>query len=733
MKKYFWALSLIKATALIMYSYIGGTADAAGAVTATNAEVKISNDLFDFPNGDFECGEMYGWTLYSSDGSSSTLSDMIDTNNTKVVSNEKHSGNYAFQAVRKDTGSNYLEFRAELRNPVPGTVYNFTYYGKTTGSAKFHSDIYLRYLNSSGDPVTLYHIANTSDEDYITATDNWEERTYSFNVLSSYGDYGDLSQYDTLYVDFRLVEYGAGTIYIDDVSVEESEVPTYGSNKIDTDFSNAGWKAAGAAVTNAEEKKSEYQVYCQDFTAGLGYFTGNGKAFSLGTDPDNSSNQVLRYTGKNAWDYEGQYSGSLFTTGEEYTMSFRYYAKSMTGANSPIVVQCGFSGSLVNILTINRAKDDTGWIDVSYTFTAGVITNSTRLFQVVNGGDGTCEVYFDDIKITHTKIYDTPVYSAGRYQDKNSVWVLHTDAGGEFYRDSLVMTPGHTYQISFDVKTESSYLTPYFMDRTNGNVRTDLNQYKVAENTDWTEVNFEYYCDGTDKSTNSNGDIVYRLGFFRNSSGGSVYVKNLILREIIYPDSTDKETTLKDASVISADSSMAENAKIFSGKITFNASPGIPAGVTYEGGSVSATVLNVTAGKKYKLTYKVLTSYGDGNFEISGSFGDISWSVADFGQEDGWLTVEAVFTAQSSGDITLTLINGNYAFYRDICLNRVYEYGDMNGDDFVNIRDLVAYKKYLADTSGFKPKTLVYSDMDKNDTIDAGDMTSLRKVLLGIS
>lgn len=190
---------------------------------------------------------------------------------------------------------------------------------------------------------------------------------------------------------------------------------------------------------------------------------------------------------------------------------------------------------------------------------------------------------------------------------------------------------------------------------------------------------------------------------------------------------------MKDASVISADSSMAENAKIFSGKITFNASPGIPAGVTYEGGSVSATVLNVTAGKKYKLTYKVLTSYGDGNFEISGSFGDISWSVADFGQEDGWLTVEAVFTAQSSSDITLTLINGNYAFYRDICLNRVYEYGDMNGDDFVNIRDLVAYKKYLADTSGFKPKTLVYSDMDKNDTIDAGDMTSLRKVLLGIS
>ncbi len=879
MKPFLRTFSLVLAAVVLAFGCMSLPTGAVGAVTADNAVVTTSDDLFAFPNGDFECGEIYGWSLYSADGSKSTLYKMIDADNTKAVTEEKHGGQYAMQVVRTDTGSDYLELRAELRNPVPGTAYAFTYYGKTTDSAKFHSDIFLRYLDDAGDPVTLFHIAHADAADYITATGVWEQRSYRFLVPESYGDHGDLSQLDTLYVDFRLVEYGAGTVYLDDVTVEESAEPTYGSNKIDSNFTSAGWRANGGAVTDAAEKKAPYTVYSQDFAQGLGYYTGNGKAFSLGIDPLNPANQTLRYTGKNAWDYEGQYSGSLFTAGEEYTLTFRYYAidmktatspvtvqcgfsgtltniltisrvnstewteisytftagtiasstrlfqvvnggdgtcevlfddirvthlttpyyeieetyqqdftkglgyytgngpafslgtdpcnaanqvlrytgknawdyegqysggsftagqeytltfryyaKSMTGAASSVVVQCGFSGKMENILIINRAKDDTGWIDVSYTFTAGAITNSTRLFQVVNGGDGKCEVFFDDIAVTRTVVYDEPVYTAGRYQTADGVWVLNTETGGEFYRDSLTMTPGHTYVIDYEVQTGGSYVTPYLMDRTNGNKRTDLNAYKVAENTDWTAVHIEYVCDGTDKAVDANGNIVYRLGFFRNSGGGTAAIRSIALRELVYPEV--KTPALRDGSILPADSAMAEDARIFCGKITLKTTLGVPTGATYEGGSVNAAVSGLTAGKPYVLTYKVLTSYGDGNFAISGSIGDARWSLADFGQADGWLTVRVAFTASADGDATLTLANDNYVFYRDICLNRVYPYGDINGDDTVDIRDLVAYTAYLE--TEYRPATLAYADMDRNGTIDAADTALLRRALLHI-
>ena len=834
MKPFLRTFSLVLAAVVLAFGCMSLPTGAVGAVTADNAVVTTSDDLFAFPNGDFECGEIYGWSLYSADGSKSTLYKMIDADNTKAVTEEKHGGQYAMQVVRTDTGSDYLELRAELRNPVPGTAYAFTYYGKTTDSAKFHSDIFLRYLDDAGDPVTLFHIAHADAADYITATGVWEQRSYRFLVPESYGDHGDLSQLDTLYVDFRLVEYGAGTVYLDDVTVEESAEPTYGSNKIDSNFTSAGWRANGGAVTDAAEKKAPYTVYSQDFaqglgyytltfryyaidmktatspvtvqcgfsgtltniltisrvnstewteisytftagtianstrlfqvvnggdgtcevlfddirvthlttpyyeieetyqqdfTKGLGYYTGNGPAFSLGTDPCNAANQVLRYTGKNAWDYEGQYSGGSFTAGQEYTLTFRYYAKSMTGAASSVVVQCGFSGKMENILIINRAKDDTGWIDVSYTFTAGAITNSTRLFQVVNGGDGKCEVFFDDIAVTRTVVYDEPVYTAGRYQTADGVWVLNTETGGEFYRDSLTMTPGHTYAIDYEVQTGGSYVTPYLMDRTNGNKRTDLNAYKVAENTDWTAVHIEYVCDGTDKAVDANGNIVYRLGFFRNSGGGTAAIRSIALRELVYPEV--KTPVLRDGSILPADSAMAEDARIFCGKITLKTTLGVPTGATYEGGSVSAAVSGLTAGKPYVLTYKVLTSYGDGNFAISGSIGDARWSLADFGQADGWLTVRVAFTASADGDATLTLANDNYVFYRDICLNRVYPYGDINGDDTVDIRDLVAYTAYLE--TEYRPATLAYADMDRNGTIDAADTALLRRALLHIA
>ena len=57
-----------------------------------------------------------------------------------------------------------------------------------------------------------------------------------------------------------------------------------------------------------------------------------------------------------------------------------------------------------------------------------------------------------------------------------------------------------------------------------------------------------------------------------------------------------------------------------------------------------------------------------------------------------------------------------------------YISGDANGDNSVNIIDLVRYKKYFAKTVEVKAAA---ADLNNDGTVDTGDMAILRKYLLG--
>ena len=68
MKPFLRTFSLVLAAVVLAFGCMSLPTGAVGAVTADNAVVTTSDDLFAFPNGDFECGEIYGWSLYSADG-----------------------------------------------------------------------------------------------------------------------------------------------------------------------------------------------------------------------------------------------------------------------------------------------------------------------------------------------------------------------------------------------------------------------------------------------------------------------------------------------------------------------------------------------------------------------------------------------------------------------------------------------------------------------------------------
>lgn len=64
--------------------------------------------------------------------------------------------------------------------------------------------------------------------------------------------------------------------------------------------------------------------------------------------------------------------------------------------------------------------------------------------------------------------------------------------------------------------------------------------------------------------------------------------------------------------------------------------------------------------------------------------------------------------------------------------------GDINTDTLTNIKDLVRMKKYIANASLGEENPVVINTMEKCDlnedsAIDSGDLTLLRKLLLGIN
>ena len=83
-------------------------------------------------------------------------------------------------------------------------------------------------------------------------------------------------------------------------------------------------------------------------------------------------------------------------------------------------------------------------------------------------------------------------------------------------------------------------------------------------------------------------------------------------------------------------------------------------------------------------------------------------------------------TAKTGNDITTTFI----VTVTDADFTR--KSGDTNGDETVDIIDLIRLKKHIAGVMTFTGIDFDTADIDKNGILDSADLTQLRKILLGI-
>lgn len=596
-----------------------------------------------------------------------------DTDGNKVVS------------YTTGTGRDYFQNNTAYAKMVDGQEYTLSYRYKVVSLASEASRITLQTAgieDGGSKDVTVATIDST------TETGVWIRVEHDF----TYG--GSAYKY------WRLLQVSGGTdgdqVYFDDIQVSHMGEPYY------------------------EPVADSYY----DFEAATSSAPFSGGIMRLATDADDG-NKVVSYvpteSSKIGYDFfhsNTAYQDGKMVDGQVYTLSYRYKVVSLASDSSKITFKTAgieASGSRdVIVATIDSKTEKGVWIQVEHDFTyTGSGYNYWRLLEVAGGVVGD-QIYFDDIQISHIKTYDERVYTGGKYrtyQDESEIWTLVSSSAGEFYRDSLVLTPGKTYRFFYEIKTGDCIVTPYLMDRTNSNAKTTLNEYKVAANTDWTTYGFVYFCDGTGKKTNADGNIVYRLGFARSNTTGYVYARNLDLREMTLESDADMPN-LQDPSILPAGSALDEESVTVS-----------------KNGNVQVTVPNIAEQKKYLLSFRARTDALSNT--ISAYLGSAGFAGLETGLEDGYLSASIELTPQETGAVVLVLRNSEETVYDNVVLHRIYEYGDINADDRVNVCDLVRYKRCLAEGSTDQPGTYIYADIDRDDAITTADMGLLIQKLLG--
>lgn len=123
-----------------------------------------------------------------------------------------------------------------------------------------------------------------------------------------------------------------------------------------------------------------------------------------------------------------------------------------------------------------------------------------------------------------------------------------------------------------------------------------------------------------------------------------------------------------------------------------------------------------------------LARYEYGNGQLLSSEADYSFSAK------GNLDISAIFERRCNETehvFFLEELESDRKVY--VCENCGYSYtlNDINNDDFVDIRDLVRLKKSISDTKSISE--CFSADCDENGQLNALDITSLRKILLGVN
>lgn len=148
--------------------------------------------------------------------------------------------------------------------------------------------------------------------------------------------------------------------------------------------------------------------------------------------------------------------------------------------------------------------------------------------------------------------------------------------------------------------------------------------------------------------------------------------------------------------------------------------------VTQNATSVSFTDLSLRIGEKYVLNPTF--------FPVTTTQTNITYTY----DTSGIISIDenGVVTALSDGTVTVTgtTDNGVSSAFTISVSDSDFErkIGDANGDDCVDIRDLVRAKKHLAGIITLTGPFLNAINIDNNNTVNASDLILLRQILLGI-
>ena len=612
-----------------------------------------------------------------------------------VVSTEcVHSGNNAIKYDTATAGQNY--FQNYGTNVEAGKAYTLSYYLKTTGDIAVNP-----YVDCSASEWGWEQTRNASDWTLVT-------NTFTANATGA------------LYVGFQ-VKDGSGVAYIDDITV------TYTTTRVAT-----------------------YTVTTDDMVNGT--LEENTNAWALNsdvwtTDEAHNGTHSLKLVGE-SWNY-----GAKLTPGTEYT--YTAYIK-VTGAENGFTVYpyiSNFGDTWLNA-ELMRVSENCDWKKVSYTFTAPNPdpVNGIRLGFVQSG---TGNAYIDDITLTYdTEKEYTATYTqgVGTFGGNNSM--MKVDTANEFWNYGTTVEEGKTYIYSMDIKIEGSQsgfqFYPY--------INNFINDWKIGNvyynDTDWIHYEFEFTADAPHPQDGT------RFGFIRNGTG-TVYIDNVSLKEVVASVDTDiEETVITNGNFANGTDGWELNGGYGSdtlaagegltGKgivVSHTAASGalaykvrtadyiaVEPGAVYIAKVYVKTTGNVTIGASLRANtangsdYEVMPTQYSG-YKMSGINGwqlityrltvptDITWKDGASGVK---LQLDMIF---EESDATV--------LYDDVQMYREYAYGDVNGDGVVDLRDLVRYKKAIAQTAELVSKT--YADVDNDRNVGISDLVELRKFLLDSS
>lgn len=656
-----------------------------------------------FGNGDFSGGSAAGWSV----GKSATVP--AETEKVELISNGDFSNGFnGWQSRTSNTeiieedGKNILKMTVAANGNEHIQTGNIALEQGKTYTLTFRLKTESRDGNEGQCRILAFDPDETAVMKPIYKTyGRWKEYTAEYTAKS-----------DTAYffVQHNSVE---GVSYWSDISLSYERTKTY-TKTYDV-------------MSNGDIERGAYAWNFGKSNAGIS------------NDAHSGSNSLKYDSASSGQKYFYNY-GTKVENGRAYTLS--YYFKT----DGDLTVNAYVENSARQYWSPLSGTQE--WTLVTKQFTATADGNLYVGFQF-QSGSGTA--YIDDISVTYTEEFEyqpTVTEGVGEGFGYNGVYGLMVDTATEFWNYSTKPEEGRVYTYSMYIKAEDTESGFEFIPYINNFSGTWLNilTAKLNGNSDWKYVSYTFTAPAPHESSG------IRFGFVRKGVG-KVYISNVSLIASSDDDEIN-ETMLSNGNfaagltswelnglssygndTLAADLGITGNGALInhsaeSGALTYKlrTSEYIPVekGNTYIVKASVKTTGSVLLGASLRANSATTISAEYKGYQMSGTS---DWQTiiykmtvpADIEWNDGTAGVKLQLD-MGFENTAATVCYDNIQMYRE------YAYGDANGDGSLDIKDLVRYKKYLANSAELASE--IYADVDDTHKIDLADLVKFRKYLI---